>query len=192
VFKLRLAVLVSVVGVALATTLVAPTGAGADDGPGGDAKRVRVMDDCDPATFNAAFGDGTCARPGNTTVDELLAQLAAKGKAAGWAFKPGTFHLNSDDSIKAVNTGGEFHTFTEVSDFGGGCFEPLNQLLGLTPVAECDEKASDGTPLPFITTGLPSGGVLHVDPLDPGTHMFECMIHPWMRATVEVRGNHGD
>ena len=26
--------------------------------------------------------------------------------------------------------------------------------------------------------------------LTPGTHLFQCMIHPWMQTTLEVRADH--
>ena len=40
-------------------------------------------------------------------------------------------------TITAVNGGGEDHTFSEVAQFGGGCIDVLNGILGLTPVPEC-------------------------------------------------------
>lgn len=185
--NLRIAAVVSAVGVALATALAAPTGAGAHEGGRGDVQRVRVTDDCDPVSFNAALGDQeACLAPGDTTFADFLAQLVDEGEADDWEFDPDEFHLDSDEAIKAVNTGGEFHTFTEVREFGGGCVDELNMILGLSPVAECDD------PLVFGTTGLPSGGSLRVPsagdpPLAPGKHRFECLIHPWMQTTVTVR-----
>ena len=74
----------------------------------------------------------------------------------------------------------EFHTFTEVAAFGGGCVPELNALLGLTPVPEC------AIPGIFFTTGAPPGAVVTTGALAAGTHRFMCLIHPWMRSTAEV------
>src|SRR5262245_17958971 len=42
-------------------------------------------DACDPASFNAMFGDGTCINPGPTTLDEFFAELTETQNARGWA-----------------------------------------------------------------------------------------------------------
>jgi hypothetical protein len=42
-------------------------------------RQVQLLDDCDPATFNAAIGPGTCIRDGGTTFSEFVAQLLAQG-----------------------------------------------------------------------------------------------------------------
>jgi hypothetical protein len=169
-----------------------------------DAQRVRLSDDCDAASFNAAIGPGTCVGDGRTAFDDFVGQLTANGDVAnraakGWAFKPGSFHIDSDEHIDAVNRGGEFHTFTEVANFGGGCVPILNQILGnLTPVPECDAvvQTPDGpVPVAFINTGVNPGGQLPVAGLSPGEHKFQCLVHPWMQSVVEVRaddhGGHG-
>lgn len=97
------------------------------------------------------FGPGTCVKQGDTVLSDFFAQLVDSGLVAnesvdGWTFKPGSFHVDSGDTINAVNTGGEFHTFTKITKFGGGCIAPLNQILGLTPVPECTALAPDGMP----------------------------------------------
>ncbi len=198
----RLSNALAVGGVMLGVALVmSGTSASAED-----AKRVRIFDDCDVASFNAAFGPGTCVGDGRTTVDEFIAQLTANGNVAnraakGWAFKPGSFHIDADEHVDAVSRGGEFHTFTEVAQFGGGCVTPLNDLLGLTAVPECDGVlVTPGVPGPvppaFIATGVPPGGQLPVAGLSPGEHKFQCLIHPWMQSVVDVRaddhGGHGE
>jgi plastocyanin len=187
--KFRIMVCVSAMTVLLTTALVAPPGAGADDGKGegkgGESKRVRILDDCDPATFNANLGEGACVGDGETTFDDAGAELQATGAVEDWQFKPGDFHVDQGDHIKAVNKGGEFHTFTEVAAFGGGCVPELNGP-GVDPVPECAD------PLVFGRTGVVPGGTLHVHALDPGTHKYECLIHPWMRAVVDVRADDGD
>lgn len=83
------------------------------------------------------------------------------------------------------NTGGEFHTFTEVAAFGAGCAPEINDLLGLVgpPVADCAEAFSDPR------TALPPGatGRVATQEMSKGVHRFMCMIHPWMHTEVEVR-----
>ena len=62
----------------------------------------------------------------------------------------------------------------------------FNAILGLTPVPECAD------PDVFPTTGVAPGGTLDVHGLAPGTHNFECLIHPWMQSVVEVRATKHD
>jgi hypothetical protein len=177
----------------MAIFMMPGTGASAQD-----AQRVRMFDDCDAASFNAVIGAGTCVGDGRTTFDDFVAQLQANGNVAnraakGWAFKPGSFHIDADEHINAVNKGGEFHTFTEVAAFGGGCVDVVNQLLGnLAPVPECANA-----PAILGATGAAPGGTVPVANLSPGLHRFQCLIHPWMQSVVEVRaddhgGHHDD
>lgn len=147
-----------------------------------------MLDDCDAASFNAAVGPGTCVGDGETTFQEFVAQLGRNGLVANesaddWEFKPEDFHIDRGDRLRVVNLGGEFHTFTEVEEFGPGCVPPVNALLGLdaAPIKECND------PSLFGTTGVPAGLTLPVSGLAPGTHKFECLIHPWMQSVVEVR-----
>jgi plastocyanin len=145
-------------------------------------RQVQVLDDCDAATFDAALNDpNACVKSDGTTFDEFIGQLVTMGRAPAWRFAPTKLSLAAGGSIDAYNRGGEFHTFTEVVAFGGGCVQPLNQILGLTPVPEC---ANAG--VLFATTGIAPGGELETGPLSSGTHRFECLIHPWMRSTVVV------
>ena len=145
-------------------------------------RQVQVLDDCDPATFDAALGNpNACVKAGGTTFDEFIGQLFAMGRAPAWRFAPGHLNLAAGGSIDAYNRGGEFHTFTEVAAYGGGCVPILNQILGLTAVPEC---ANAG--VLFATTGIAPGGELEGAPLSSGTHRFQCLIHPWMRSTVTV------
>jgi plastocyanin len=146
-----------------------------------DQRQVLMLDACDGPSFNAAVGDGTCTRPGGVTFDTFIGQLLRHGTAPAWRFAPEQATLAAGGTISAPNKGGELHTFTEVEEFGGGCIEELNQLLGLTPVAECA-----GFPGILFTTGAVPGGTVTTEALDSGTHLFLCLIHPWMRSTVTV------
>jgi len=144
-------------------------------------RRVLALDACDGPSFNAVIGPGTCERGGGVKFDAFIEQLMAMGEAPAWRFDPEVMTLAAGGTIDAYNRGGEFHTFTEVAAFGGGCVPELNDLLGLDPAPECD------IPGIFGTTGIAPGGELEGQPLSTGTHLFECLIHPWMRTTVNVQ-----
>ena len=95
---------------------------------------VAMVDNCDPTTFNAAIGPGTCAatpHEHDTTFAEfiglLFSPLAANviGHPA-WSFAPGYISIRAGQTVRAINAGGESHTFTEVTAFGGGVVPVLN------------------------------------------------------------------
>ena len=144
--------------------------------------RVEMRDDCDAVSFNAALGPGACVGNGGTTLAEVNAQLADKGAAGAWKFSRDAFTIDAGTSIAVVTTGGEFHTFTRVAAFGGGCVKPINDLIGLSPVPECA-----GAPAILGATGARPGQGFTIAGLAPGTYRYECLIHPWMRSTVTVR-----
>jgi hypothetical protein len=144
----------------------------------GDARNMQVLDRCDPASFNAAFGDGTCIlRSGGVPLEQFLRRVNPKdGGHNAWRFSPGQARLTSGQSLRVNNRGGEVHTFTEVVDFGGGFVEPLNATL------------PPGTPLAVPIGDLrfiEAGETIDLAALPVGTHRFECLIHPWMQTTVE-------
>jgi plastocyanin len=164
-------------GVVAVLTLVLASGS-----PAASASRqVVIRDDCDPATFNAVVGPGTCVKDGSTTFSEFVDQLITQGRAPAWRFAPDHLSLAAGGTIVAPNKGGETHTFSEVANFGGGCIGFLNDLLGLSPVPEC-AGFPGGV---FGATAIPAGGTRTVT-LAPGIHRIECLIHPWMRTTVVV------
>jgi hypothetical protein len=145
------------------------------------SRQVVILDACDGPSFNLALnGDGACLRNGGVTFDTFIGQLMAQGEAPAWRFASEQANLAAGGTITAPNRGGEFHTFTEVASFGGGCIAPLNAILGLSPVPEC------GIPGILGSTGVPPGAARTTAPLSAGTHLFECLIHPWMRTTVTV------
>src|SRR5262245_26967365 len=157
----------------LAVCLVAPGGASA-----GAVRNVQVMDRCDPASFNAMFGDGICTiRNSGVNVNTFLARVNPKdGGHSAWRFSPDQLRLKPGTTLHLDNRGGETHTFTEVVDFGGGIIPLLNGALppGTPPAQPIGD-------LRFIL----AGEQVDVSALPAGTHRFECLIHPWMRATVE-------
>jgi plastocyanin len=133
------------------------------------------------ASHRTVLGEGACVKDGDVTFEEFIGQLVTLGEAPAWRFAPEQLKLNAGGTITAFNRGGEFHTFTEVAAFGGGCVAELNELLGLTPVPEC------AIPGIFATTGLPAGASRSTGPLAAGTHRFQCLIHPWQRTTAQAR-----
>lgn len=163
--------------------MVGPTAAGE---PGESQTRVvRMQDDCDPATFNAAVGEGTCVGDGGTTFEEFVESLTEDREAGGWSFSPDRLTVDRGAGLRALNRGGEVHSFTRVRRFGPGCVPEINEILGFpagATVAEC------GSPRWLRTLRAP-GESLRVRELSAGTHRFECLIHPWMRTTVRVRAN---
>lgn len=146
-----------------------------------DERTVQMLDACDGPSFNAVIGPGTCERPGGVTFDAFIGQLIAMGQAPAWRFAPTHFDVAAGGSIAAYNRGGEFHTFTEVAAFGGGCVPELNEILGLSPVPEC------AVPGIFGSTGAAPSGVVQTPALEAGQSLFQCLIHPWMRTTVDAR-----
>ena len=134
-----------------------------------------------PLTFERdEAGEGACERRGGVTFDTFITQIIRLGTAPAWRFAPAHLSIEAGGVIEAANRGGEFHTFTEVAAFGGGCIPELNDLLGLTAVAEC------ANPSLFDTTGAIPGEATETGPLAAGTHLFQCLLHPWMRTTVEA------
>jgi plastocyanin len=140
---------------------------------------IQLLDKCEPASFNAALGAGTCVKAGTVTFNNFIAQLTNRGFAEAWRFTPTSVQAKVGDKLLALNQGGEEHTFTEVDAFGGGIVPKLNELSHNPIVApECNALLAGD----FI----PSGGS-HVDELhDPGTELYQCCIHPWMRTVIHI------
>ena len=65
------------------------------------------------------------------------------------------------------------HTFTEVANFGGGKVPQLSE--GLTPAPEC-----------AASVNIAPGERVVLQGLTEGDHLYQCCIHPWMRALVKV------
>src|SRR5262249_53323411 len=94
---------------------------------------VDIFDACDPATFNGAFGEGTCTQlPAvrTITLSGFASELAANKSGAEWRFDPTAITIAAGGTVTATNLGGENHTFTEVKNFGGGRVPALNQASG--------------------------------------------------------------
>src|SRR5262249_30536076 len=112
--------------------------------------RIALADDCDPITFNAVFGAGTCVGRGDTTLGDFIAALFSPlidhGRAVvghtAWRFEPAYIGIRAGQTVRVTNNGGEVHTFTKVVNFGGGTIDLLNGP-GDTRAPECPVNFGD-------------------------------------------------
>jgi plastocyanin len=144
--------------------------------------KISASDACSPSFNVAPMDPNTCTRPGGMPFDVFMQQLQRNKFAGAWHFSPPHVNVDAGNSLTVVNRGGETHSFTQVTQFGGGGIVPqLNEVIFGTP-----------TPPTFFFGPLnlmPSGSEITISPqtLTPGTHLFFCAIDPWMEETVVVR-----
>ena len=158
---------------------------------------VRLQDKCDPTTFNAAVGPGTCVGDGTITFDHFIAEVTAAQKAGAWHYDPTDQTVEPGTALTLENRGGETHTFTKVAKYGGGFVAPLNALSGNpVPAPECATVTMGGLiPKPpsesnlFLEAGeTEDGPIAGSSVLPSGTiTKFQCCIHPWMRLEVRTK-----
>ena len=147
---------------------------------GGEDVLVNMLDNCDPDSFDAVLGPGSCVRSGGMTFDHFIAQLSRLAFVAPWRFAPQHSSVRVGQTFVARNIGGEVHTFTQVDEFGGGIVPLLNQLAQVPNVApECTALGPDDFVAP--------GGARSEEVGPAGTSKFQCCIHPWMRLEASVR-----
>jgi plastocyanin len=138
---------------------------------------VTLFDACDPDTFNATLGPGTCVRSGGVRFDKFIEELTRHHSVGAWHFAPSEVTMKVGEQLVAQNRGGEDHTFTEVEEFGGGNVALLNDLAGLTTVApECAGAVR-----------IHPGASTSETEDEEGVEKYQCCIHPWMRAEVRVK-----
>lgn len=153
-----------------------------------DSKRKFVItDDCDASDPGWAATGGCLIQGGQVNTMEF--GLANPGGHPAWRIDPPYVPKGRDKDIRVKNTGGRDHTFTEVGRFGGGYIPPLNPV-GAFLAPECQRKADGTLSDAVINSFLKPGAELRVEDLEPGTHNFQCCIHPWMRTTVKVKDRH--
>jgi len=151
--------------------------------------QVVALDECDPATFNAALGPDFCKNVAlaalgyATTLSDLFLKAGEGTPDPGWDFEPDTVKMKEGTTLSVVDQGGEPHTFTEVAQFGGGFIAGLNH--GEATVLEC---AGGFSKVAVAKTRILQSSTINITGLKKGKHLFECCIHPWMRVTVEVKG----
>lgn len=178
-------------------------------------KIITMWDACDPDSFNAVFGDGTCipGHHGKTVLVDFLAELQTDHIAGAWRFNPlvnasqsvfklAGLELEPGEHVTIVNKGGETHTFTRVKRYGGGFIDVLNALSeNPIPAPECAQTLPDGSLAPqpesdtnqFVESGLTeSGPKAGSSALPVGVSRWECCIHPWMRLTMVVKEHEHD
>ena len=178
-FTFRTAVFAMFTAVALLSLAV---GAGAVQGD----KKVRLLDDCEPTTFNAVIGPGTCIGNGHTTFAEFIEELEETQDVHKWRNQPSQMHVNVGRPLLIENRGGEVHTFTPVAEFGGGLVGDLNILSG-NPVVIPECAPANAGSIDFIPAGaVVPGPTAGTSELPVGVTRFQCCIHPWMRTVVEV------
>ena len=158
----------------------APAGAQTAVAGGREDVLVNMLDACDPDSFNAAIGPGTCVRSGGMKFDQFIEQLTRLAFAAPWRFAPQNTNVRVGQTFVAENKGGEAHTFTEVEEFGGGIVPILNQLAHTPTIAPACAALEDDD---FV----PPGGTYREQVDHSGTLKFQCCIHPWMRMEATVR-----
>lgn len=147
-------------------------------------KKIRLLDDCEPISFNAVLGDGACIGNGHTTFAEFIEELEETQDAHKWRNQPSQMHLNVGRPTLVENRGGEVHTFTRVAAFGGGFVNDLNGISGNpVPAPECLNFGA----ISFIPPGaVEEGPTAGTSELPVGVSRFQCCIHPWMRTVIEV------
>jgi hypothetical protein len=163
-----------------------------------DGERMRIRDDCDPATFNAVLGPGGCVGNGDTTFARFQAELADEQSVGSWRFNPDNeFQVDRGRALILESRAGETHTFTKVANFGGGFVAGLNAASGNpVPAPECAIVNADGSLSPqppspaniFVRAGTTVAGPVAGSAILPvGRSKFQCCIHPWMRTTSRIR-----
>lgn len=159
--------------------------------------KVDIRDYCDPASFNAAVGDGTCDRSivnGFITFDGFVAELTEDQSVGAWRFAPSQTSVAEKATLHLTNNGGETHTFTEVKQFGGGFVDFLNGPSGNpVPAPECAQVVNGN-----LVPQPPSADNIFLGPGQTATvsldhelnAKYQCCIHPWMRLTITPRDTH--
>jgi hypothetical protein len=147
--------------------------------------QILMLDACDPVSFNAVLGPGTCTRgnaQGGIPFSTFVSLLEKNGEVNAWRFAPDVIRVTRTVTFNVPNRGGIPHSFTEVAEFGGGFIPFLNFLSGNpVPAPECVDPGNPFAPNPNITLVAP-GDHDHVT-IEPGqAKKYMCCIHPWMRA----------
>jgi plastocyanin len=142
---------------------------------------IAVMDNCDPSDPNWAPTGGCALLRGTVSTAEFFSLLFSPLSGTipvghpSWRNEPSYVSTPIGKTVRVTNWGGRAHTFTKVASFGGGFVPLLNGTLVQAP--ECT---------PATAVILPPGGSQQVGGLAVGSHNFQCCIHPWMTATIEV------
>ena len=147
---------------------------------GDPGRRIFLRDLCGGESwtpFGGCLIDGPVARP------DWLARVQETGSHPLWANSPVATAVETGTTLEVVNVGGRPHSFTRVSNFGGGIIPILNTREDTRiPAPEC---------LAGVVAIPGAGGSVTQTFNDPGEQRYQCCFHPWMRTTVEVGSSHG-
>jgi len=66
---------------------------------GGAERAVTLFDACDPDSFNAAIGPGTCTRSGGVLFQNFLDQLQRHHAVGAWHFAPGVLTMKAGQTL---------------------------------------------------------------------------------------------
>jgi plastocyanin len=175
--RIAFVALISIVALSGSWTLVGPASAQVKS----NDNNIAMMDNCDPSDPTWNMVGGCALKKGSVTVAEffnlLLSPLYGTIPVGhpSWRNEPSYISTAAGKRIRITNWGGREHTFTKVTNYGGGFVPMINGSLIVAP--ECD---------PTTVTIVQPGGTQVIDNLAPGTHKFQCCIHPWMTAAIEV------
>jgi plastocyanin len=150
---------------------------------------VEVLDTCLPGDtgWNPTGGCALDPEDGDVSFAEFGSLLSTPTMATNtspagralvghpaWRNEPSHMVIKEGKTVHIENNGGRVHTFTEVKNFGGGYVGGLNfnQVLA----ENCSPSVAH----------LDPGAETKIRNLEPGLHLFQCCIHPWMRATIRV------
>ena len=158
---------------------------------------IHVRDYCDPDTFNAGLGPGTCTRDistGAINLNGFLTEATLDKSVGAWRFVPDQPAAAEGATINLQNLGGETHTFTKVKRFGGGFVAPLNTAAGTPqPAPECAQMVNGQlVPQPPSPNNIfiPAGGAASATLKSAGIVRYQCCIHPWMHVTITGKDDH--
>lgn len=180
----------------LCFVLMAAVSTSAQDGKVSQAT-IDIRDYCDPDSFNAVIGPGTCMRDTSTgaiNFTGFVTELSADKSAGAWRYAPEQIRVTEGATLELHNLGGETHTFTEVKRFGGGFVDFLNAASGNSvPAPECAQMV-DGQLVPQPPSDenifIPAGGSATVQLDQEVVKRYQCCIHPWMRLTISPKDQH--
>ena len=98
-------------------------------GASANPAEIYASDACSPS-FNEATGMNLCNRQGGTPFDVFIQQVTQNKRAGAWHFSAPQVNVRAGDSLTVENRGGETHTLSPVSQFGGGGIVPdLNLIM---------------------------------------------------------------
>ena len=148
-------------------------------------KKIRMYDDCEPTSFNAVLGDGTCIGNGHTTFDEFIAELAETQDAHEWRNQPSAMQVRRMWAANQTLRSRRGSTYL----YSSRCLWWRLHSRSQWDLRESGSRAGvfelwiDRVHPAGATEEGPTAGS---SDLPVGTHRFQCCIHPWMRTVIEV------